>query len=519
MRSSSTSRAERVAGRAPLLAASALIAAPFVALVVHVAWSTAPGLIAHLARTVLPTQLGYSVLVAVGAALGATALSAGGLLCAMFDFPGRRLLQSLMLVPLLFPSWFLAVLYRETWGVDATRGLIFVLAVSSAPLLHLLGSSAIAAIPGEYSDVLRLAGRTRPLPTARALLPLALPSLGAAAALVSMLAFADAACARTMTVPTLAVGVLDQWYGREDGSVGSLLGIVTAAASAAFAAVFWAKVSRVRWHDAPRVGSRPLGRVPMQGWRGVIPWLLGAPQLIAGVAIPAAVTGSWAAQKLDRVNLGFLGADIYRTLLSGGAGTLLAALLALPVVHALATRPSARAPAWVAGASFALFALSPAVLALSIFSMTSTASTTGPMAWLNATVLPLAVAWALRHAAVFVIAGQSVLARKARGQLDWMRLSGRAGLGSFLVLLRPVLARPLSVAAAFVFLEALKDAVLPLVLQPFGFDTISTRVFQYAQTQRVRDCAVWILCLVLIGIYPLFTLARAAHGDPQERGA
>jgi len=52
------------------------------------------------------------------------------------------------------------------------------------------------------------------------------------------------------------------------------------------------------------------------------------------------------------------------------------------------------------------------------------------------------------------------------------------------------------------------------MLSPFGFQSISARVFQFALTNRARDCAVWMLCLALIGVYPLMTLARL--GDREE---
>jgi iron(III) transport system permease protein len=164
--------------------------------------------------------------------------------------------------------------------------------------------------------------------------------------------------------------------------------------------------------------------------------------------------------------------------------------------------------------SFALFALPPSVLALAMLLVFPARVDKAVTTMIAATALPLAAGLGLRFCGVFVAAAQATLQRQAHQHLALLRALGRTDLTSFVSLMRTFLVRPVSAAAAFVLLESLQDLALPLVLQPFGFNTMSTRVFQYAQTQQVRDCAVWVLCLALVGIYPLFTLARIGESTP-----
>ena len=72
---------------------------------------------------------------------------------------------------------------------------------------------------------------------------------------------------------------------------------------------------------------------------------------------------------------------------------------------------------------------------------------------------------------------------------------------------------PLAAAAAFAFLQCLQDVSLSIVLAPFGFPSMSARIFQLAQIERVRDTAVWMTCLALFGVYPLVTLARLGERE------
>lgn len=509
MRSSLTSRADALWRRTWVLLVLIVGAGPFAVLLARGAPRLSGELAAHLGRTVLPMQLGYSAVAAVGAALGGAALAAGGLGCAIFDFPGRRLLQHLLLVPLLVPGWFFAMLYHEALRLDGIGGLVFVLGVSAAPLFHLFGVAALRNLPRQYAEVLRVLGHDRPASLVRVLYPLSAPALGAAGALVCLLDLADGSSPRTMAVPTLTVGLLDQWFAREDASVAVLLALVIAVVSLLCGWLLWWLLGKVAWQDSGRLGPQAdLPRTRLRGMSASFPWILAAPQLTAGVLIPGCLIGKWAAERIERVNLTSLGGDIVRTLVVACGAAVGAVLLALPIVHAQATMRPSRLATLAGRTTFAVFALPSSVLALSFLWMLPNKAEPGLSAFVNATAFPLVLAFGVRFSAVCVAGAQTALVRQARDHTALMRVLGHTGIGSFLHLTRPFLARPMSAVMAFVLLASIQEQSLPLVLRPFGFETIATRVLQYELTQRIRDCSVWILCLALIGIYPLFTLAR-----------
>jgi iron(III) transport system permease protein len=152
------------------------------------------------------------------------------------------------------------------------------------------------------------------------------------------------------------------------------------------------------------------------------------------------------------------------------------------------------------------------VLGLSFLWLTHSGERGSLTAFLNATPLALVAALGLRFGAVFFAVGQSALDRRTQSHIDTLRTFGRTGIWSFLRLLSPFLETPVAAASAYVFLESLKDLSLTLLLQPFGFGTVNTRLFQYANTGRVRECAVLVICLILLGLFPLVTLMRAVGG-------
>jgi iron(III) transport system permease protein len=503
MKSASISRS------AGALLAALILALPLLTLLGRGLRLFSAEILLHLWRTVIPGEAARGALVALLAALFGAALSLGGLSASLFDFPGRAARDRLLLAPLLLPAWFLAVTYRELADARGILWLGLVLGVAAAPLFHLLGGAALRDVPAAYGDLLRLQGRGGPASLARLLLPLGAPALAAAAALGALAAWSDAASARTLAVRTLAVGMLDQWTAREDASVGALLGLTTAAVSLAGAGLLLAWVARLPFHDDARLGLDRHRRAPLRGAWALAPWLLALPQLALGVLVPAGAILTWSAQRLDRANLATLGADAARTLLLAVAATLLAAALALPIVRAEA-RAGERSHAWSLLALLP-FALPATVLAAAVLWMVPAAA--GPALALHDTLLPLVMALGVHLSAVFVGAGQAALARRGRDHEALLRVLGRDRAFDFVALLRPFLARPVAAAAAFVFLECLKDVNLTVVLSPFGFQSISARVFQLAQIERVRDTAVWMLCLALVGLYPLMTLSRLGD-DP-----
>jgi iron(III) transport system permease protein len=254
-----------------------------------------------------------------------------------------------------------------------------------------------------------------------------------------------------------------------------------------------------------------MDRVRLRGAAAAVPWLLSAPQLAAGVIYPASVVLTWSIDRIDRVRLATIGLDLLHTLLLAAGGTVVAAALALVVLRHQVAAHAPRLAGATARIVLTTFAVPPIVLALAFLWLLPESGEGAWASWLNATPVPLTASVGLRFCAVFVIVGQAALLRVARPHVDVARITGRTDFVSFVRLFAPFVAAPLAAAACFVFLESLQDISLSLVLQPFGFTTISGRLFQYAQTQRIPEGAPWVLCQALVGVYPLSLLARLAE--------
>ena len=91
---------------------------------------------------------------------------------------------------------------------------------------------------------------------------------------------------------------------------------------------------------------------------------------------------------------------------------------------------------------------------------------------------------------------------------DVARTLGRNPLKSFFSIHLPLLKPSLLTAALLVFVDAMKELPATLILRPFDFETLSTRVFTLASLGQVEESAVAALAIVVAGLLPVVILAR-----------
>ena len=85
--------------------------------------------------------------------------------------------------------------------------------------------------------------------------------------------------------------------------------------------------------------------------------------------------------------------------------------------------------------------------------------------------------------------------------------------------LRPLTTRLLT-AGIVVFVDVLKELPATLVLRPFNFDTLATMTYNLASDERLPESAGPALAIVLVGIVPVYLMARAsAFARPGHRNA
>ncbi len=500
----------------------------------------------HLLRTVLPRYAGTTAaLAALVAALCALVGVTAAWLVTVYDFPGRRALGWLLVLPLAIPTYIGALayggifdytgpaqlLFREALGVPAGAyptlrvrgfgGLAFVLAALLYPYVYLTARTAFAQQGATLLEVTRSLGSSGAAALARAVLPATRPALAAGVMLVVMETLGEFGASHYLGVDTLTIGIFRGWFGLGSVRVALALGALLLIAIALLQAVEHRQRGAARFCDAT-LNDRPLVRRRLRGAAALAAWVACAVPVITGFALPAGQLLWWTARRPPAIDSDLI--PLAATSI-GLAATATAATVVLAVLVAYAARVRKdRLVGALARWSAAGYAVPAAVLAVGI----ATAYTwvdqrldgaarvllgVSPGLLLTATGLALIAGYVVRFFAVGYHAVESGFARlPARFDEVGRALGCRPGQGLLRVAL-PNLRPALMTAAILMIVEMLKELPLTLILRPFRLETLATNVFRLAGNEQLVDAAPYALVIIAAGLGPVLILNRMAAAD------
>ncbi|WP_444430542.1 ABC transporter permease [Rhodobacter capsulatus] len=220
---------------------AALVLAPVAALLWQAAQGS-DGLWGHLWAYVLAPALGQTVILLAGVGIVVTVLGTTlAWLVAAHDFPGRRLLDWALLLPLAVPSYIIAFVYLEVThplgplqdglrallgyasprefrlpDIRSMPGAILLLGLVLYPYVYLPVRAMFAMQAAGLLEAGRMLGCTRRGLLWRLALPLARPAIAAGASLALMETLNDIGAAEFLGVRTLTVSIYATWVTRSD---------------------------------------------------------------------------------------------------------------------------------------------------------------------------------------------------------------------------------------------------------------------------------------------------------------
>ena len=536
---------------APALLA-VLIGVPLLVVAVHVGALATPE-VRHLAQTVLARYVANTIaLVTVVAALTAAVGVTTAWLTTAFEFPGRRLLSWLLVLPLALPTYIAAITYAgifdfagpaqllfrtvfalpagsyPTVDMQTFAGLSFVLTATVYPYAYLTARAVFAQQSATVLEIARSHGYSALQAFRCAVLPLARPGIVAGVVLVAMETLGEFGASHYFGVDTLTIGIFRAWFAL--GSVQAALALAAVlllVVAAIMAAERWQR-RRARYH-APGVLQRPMARVRLRGRTALLATVGCAAPVVLGFAIPVAQLLWWAmeswTQALDWQILGYLGTSIGLA----GAASLIIIILAVVVAYATRVRTD-RLIGSVARWATSGYAVPAAVLAVGIATAYSWLDhrIIGASRWLfgvspgliiTGTALALLAGYVVRFFAVGYHAIDSGFCGVATRFDEVARVAGMAPRQALLRVGLPSLRPALIGAGVLLVVDILKELPLTMILRPFNLETLATRVFRLAGNEMIAEAAIPALLIVAIGVVPVILLQRVATARLQASAA
>ena len=498
----------------------------------------------HLLSSVLPRYLGNTLVLMAGVGILTAAMGTGAAwLVVMYRFPGRAWLDHALLFPLAIPAYVgayalvdvlqyagpLQTALRAAAGYGSAQDYwfpeirsiwvcILVLSAALAPYVYLLSRAAFREQSGSSYEVARALGSGPWALFLRLGLPLARPAVASGVALALMETVADYGTVSYFGVQTLTTGLFSTWLdGNNAGGAAQIAGVIL---TVVLVLVGLERAGRrnARFHRPSRA-VRPVEAQPLSGgWA----WLATAACLVPvflGFLLPVGVMLWHAAQGTDVWLAPGLGAALANTLFAGGVAAVLTVGAALVLVYSLrmAGRGVARLVLPVTslgyaapGAVLAVGLLIP-LAALDNRLADALLALTGwdPGLIMTGTSGAIILAYFVRFFGIAQGAVDTAFGRVAPSLPLAARSLGQTPGGALRRVYLPLMRGSVASALLVVFVDCVKELPATLLLRPFNFNTLATRVYELASLEQLSEAAPAALIVMAVGLVAVALLARA----------
>lgn len=313
--------------------------------------------LAHLFSTVLPEYAWNSLWISLVVASGVACIGiACAWLVAAHDFPGKRLFEWALILPLAMPAYVMAYAYTDflqyagplqsalrrlpgarwlSWfpEIRSWYGAAFVFIFAFYPYVYLLARTAFIERSPRLSDAARTLGCSPWAGFWRVSLPLARPAAVAGIALVLMETLADYGAVAYFGVPTFTTGIYRAWLSMGDRTAAAQLASMLLGFVLVLLVLEARSRSRLRFYSA---GQRFYAAAPVR-LRGKAAWLAVlacAAPLVFGFVLPVSIMIRLAWQDAAVVPWQRYGVWVGNTLVLAAISALLAALCAVLLAYA-----------------------------------------------------------------------------------------------------------------------------------------------------------------------------------------
>lgn len=501
----------------------------------------------HIANELLPTYVSNTIVLLLGVLVGTFVIGSGSAwLVSAYDFPGRKIFEWALVLPLAFPTYVMGYLFLDIMGyggpifgflksqfnlaasqypnMQTGLGLILVMSLSFYPYVYLLSRNAFRTHGSRALEAARSLGHGPSSAFVRCVLPMSRPWILGGLLLVAMETMADFGTVSVFNFDTFTTGIYKAWYSFFSlASAAKLAALLLVAAMSLLFGEKWLRRKQRFYSVTPTEAPPPRRR--LAGGRGWSAAFLLAGLLSVNFVIPLLHLLRWSIFGLaeeSQINYWPL---VRNTFIVGLTAAALLSVTTLFLAYAVRVR-NTRPMRVLASLCTIGYALPGTVLAVGVFLALNQVDILldglwqkwfgqAPAVLLTGTLTAMLFGYGVRF---FAIAHRPVSAglERIRPTMDESARSLGHGTWSILRTIHLPLLRPgLLTAALMVLIEVMKEMPITLMTRPFGWDTLAVRIFELTSEGLYERAAIPSLLLVIAGLVPVLFLTRFAdtHGE------
>ena len=500
-----------------------------------------------LSETVLPRFTLTTLKLVLMVATGTFAIGTGAAwLVATCRFPGAKLLEIGLALPLAFPAYVLAYAYTNLldhpgavqswlraitgWGprdywfpeIRSLGGAAIMLILVLYPYVYLLARAAFLQQSSGAYLAARTLGKSPWEAFLRVSLPMARPAIAGGVILTVMETIADFGTVAYFGVQTFATGIYQSWFSMGDRVAAAQLALCLLGV-----ALTLAVLERIQRGAAKRYPTRgaatAMQRQHLSGWKGWAASTACALPVFLGFVLPILLLGSMALDSgqslLAPRYVGYMKNSL--TLSSLAAVLTVTAAVLIGFTARLRPGKATRTMTLLAGLGYAVPGGVIAVglmvpfahldNALASFSKAHFGFSTGLL--FTGSIWLLVVAYMVRFMAAALSAFETGITQINPNIDAAARTLGKTPAAMIAKVHLPLMRTSLLTGLLIVFVDAMKELPATLIMRPFNFDTLAVQAHRLASDERLEQAAVPSLVIVAFGLLPVILLCRALAGN------
>tara|TARA_R110002072_G_scaffold4384_4_gene30697 strand:- start:1282 stop:2946 length:1665 start_codon:yes stop_codon:yes gene_type:complete len=458
-------------------------------------------------------------------------------LVARYEFPFRKQLEWLLILPLAIPSYIVAYAYagafdyggsleliQRYFGMEFTRidvmnrfGLAFVLSISLFPYVYVSTRAFFLNQANNLLEASRLLGVGEFRTFFKLILPLARPAIIAGMILVLMEVLNDYGAAQYFGVNTFTTGIFRSWFSLEEPETAIYLSALLLVL--VFALILFEKWQRRKiQYTNERTNTERIYRKTTSKRKQFLIFCIVITPVLFGFFIPVAQLIYWAILTYSSVfDYSFLMLSLQTFGIAFLTATVTVVLATLLIFSAKWNRIGfiknlSRLGVLgyaIPGAVVAIGIMIP-TLALDRWLMGVVASLSGNTTGfiIHGTLFALVYAYAVRFLAVAYNPIESTTLKVSNAIPDASKTLGVGNFKTFFKIEYPLIKTGMLSAFILVFVDVLKELPLTLILKPFQVNTLAVSAFEYASDERVMEAAIPSLFIIFTAAVPVIFLNK-----------
>ena len=521
---------------------ASIIAIPILT-IFYMAFSADKNIWPHLSSTVLPGYVITTSIVLAGIST-ITVVTGVGLawIVTVYEFPMRRTMEWLCLIPLAMPAYIVAYAYGDLldytgfiqsslrfifgWGsikdywfpsVYSIGGSIFVMSFVLYPYVYLTSRAAFLRQSMTLIEVSSTLGKSSIYSFFHIALPMARPAIIIGLILIIMESMNEFAAFEYYGVDTLSVGVYITWLGKNN--LGGAAQIAIFMLLFVFLLMIIEKGLRKKRSFAQNNKKlMSVNRVKLTKGRAVFVMIICALPILIGFLFPSIVLLDFVLERILEVDALKYADLLFNSLFLSISAAILTIILGVFLVNTYITSNNLiiRLSVTISRLGYALpgvvIALGVIVPLITLDGLIKNALgqyfniTVGLI--FSGTMIAIIYAYVIRFLTISYGTIESGFATLNPDIAAASRVLGQSKYSTLIKIQLPIIKPALIMSALLVFVDSMKELPATLILRPFNFDTLATYVYTYASLSQIEEAALPALTIVATGLLPIILINR-----------